>query len=59
MSNRRPDVGSYDLNSGNEDNASRLDDMNMKYDRSNKKNRGSKLDHQKPIVPIVSIDLPD
>lgn len=58
VSNRRPGVGSYDSSRGNEAFASHINEISTKYETS-KKHNGSKLDHLKPIVPIISIDLPD
>lgn len=43
----------------NETTATQLDEVTVKYERRSKKHNGTKLDHLKPVVPIISIDLPD
>lgn len=58
MADRLHGVGIRNTVRGDNDTAgSRIDEMSIKYER--KTHIGTKLDHLKPIVPIISIDLPD
>lgn len=41
------------------DSNAQLNEYGIKHDKRSKKNLNKKNDHLKPVVPIISIDVPD
>lgn len=57
--NRRSDGSSDSSGRDGPDATAQLDEFSVKHERRSKKYNNKKIDHLKPVVPIISIDLPD